>query len=185
MDDPEPPGIGDGVMGRSIKKQSRQVEYRNRRSGDQEESDETAPLRVTPSRRHSAPQQTEPEDEANGEQYLPEAADLEEFPALVAEPEPGIAQPLKEPCPLAEQAADDDYEKSTEQQVNSAALPGRLPAAEQARDKQGTADISGGYPQDRELQMPGAQQVARQESRQIDAIETARIGSVMCNTTAD
>src|SRR5215471_18303340 len=75
MDDPEAPGIRDGIVGRSIKKQSRKVEYRDRRSGDQEESDETAPLWITPSRRHGAPQQAEPEDETDGEQYLPEAAD--------------------------------------------------------------------------------------------------------------
>jgi hypothetical protein len=73
------PGIGNGVVGRSIEKQSRQVEYRDRRSGDQEEIDETAPLRIAPSRRHGSLQQGEPEDEANGEQYLPEAADLEVF----------------------------------------------------------------------------------------------------------
>jgi len=67
-----------------------------------------APLRITPSRRHGAPQQAEPEDEADREQYLPKAADLEVCPALVAEPEPGFAQPLKEPGPLAEQAPNDD-----------------------------------------------------------------------------
>src|SRR5215469_6645230 len=102
MDDPEAPGIRDGVVRRPIKKQSWQVEYRDRRGGDQEEGDETALLGVAPSRRHGAPQQAEPENEADGEQYLPEAADLEIFPALVAEPEPGAAQPLKEPGPLAE-----------------------------------------------------------------------------------
>jgi hypothetical protein len=42
-------------------------------------------------------------------------------------------------------------------QVNGAALPGGLAAAQHARDEQGTADISGSDPQDRELQMPGAQ----------------------------
>src|SRR5499427_7934762 len=134
MDDPEAPGICDGVVGRSIKKQSRQVEYRDRRGGDQKETEETAPLRIPPSRRHGAPQQPEPEDETDGEQYLPEAADLEEFPALVAKPEPGIAQPVKEPCPLAEQAADNHHKKSAEQQVNGAALPSGLAAAEQSRD---------------------------------------------------
>src|SRR6516225_5814362 len=50
MNDPEAPGIGDGVVGRSIKKESRKVEYRDRRGGDQEESDETAPLRIAPGR---------------------------------------------------------------------------------------------------------------------------------------
>src|SRR5215831_3521151 len=155
------------------------------RDDDQEEIDETAPLRITPSRCHGAPQQPEPEDKTDREQYLPKAADLEEFPTLVAEPEPGAAQPLKEPRPFAKQAPDNHHAESREKQVNRAALPGRLPAAEQSRDKQGTADISGGDPQDRELQMPSAQQVARQESCQIDAIETAGIGSVMRDATAD
>src|SRR5215470_9466854 len=112
MDDPEAPGIRDGVVRRPIKKQSRQVEYRNRRGGDQEERDKIALLGVVPSRRHGAPQQAEPKDKADGEQYLPEAADLQVFPALVAEPEPGIAQPLKEPGPLAEQAPDDNDQDS-------------------------------------------------------------------------
>src|SRR5215472_8679035 len=135
MDDPEAPGIRDGVVRRPIKKQGRQVEYRDRRSGDQEEGDKTAPLGVAPSRRRGAPQQGEPEDEADGEQYLPKAADLEVFPALVAEPEPGAAQPLKEPGPLAEQAADDDNQDSSEQKVSGALLPGGLAAAERPRDE--------------------------------------------------
>src|SRR5215472_18376451 len=100
VDDPEAPGIGDGVVGRPVKEQSRQVEYRDCRGGDQEEIDETAPLGIVPSRRHRAPQQPEPEDETASEQYLPKAADLEILPPLVAKPEPGTAQPLKEPGPL-------------------------------------------------------------------------------------
>src|SRR6516164_6259805 len=91
MDDPEAPGIRDGIVGRPIKKQSRQVEHRDCRGGDQEERDKTAPPRIMPSRRHGSPQQGEPEDEAGREQYLPEAADLKIFPALVAEPEPGVS----------------------------------------------------------------------------------------------
>src|SRR6516165_5942886 len=135
MDDPEAPGIRDGVVRRSIKKQSRQVEYRDRRSGDQKEGDETAPLRVAPRRRHRAPQQAEPEDEADREQYLPEAADLKIFPALVAKPEPGVAQPLKDPGPLAEQAPNDDDQDSGEQQMSSSPLPGWLAAAEHPRNE--------------------------------------------------
>src|SRR5262249_11457836 len=113
-DDPEAPGIRDGVVRRPIEEQSWQVEYRDRRSGDQEEGDETALLGVVPRRRHGAPQRAEPEDKADGEQYLPEAADLEGFPALVGEPDQGIAKPLKEPGPLAEQAPDDNYQDSGE-----------------------------------------------------------------------
>src|SRR5215813_9134107 len=128
-----------------------------------------------PSRRHSAPQQPEPKDET----------DVEKFPALIAEPEPGTAQPLKEPRPLAKQTSDNDHEESGEQQVNRAALPGGFAAAKHAGDKQGTAHVSGGDPQDCELQMPGAQQVAGQEPGQIDAVEAPRIGSVMRDATAD
>ena len=102
MDDPKAPGIRDGVVGRSIKKQSRKVEDRDRRSGDQEESDKTALLRIMPSRRHGAPQQAKPEDKADGKQYLPEATDLKIFPALVTEPEPSVSQPLKKSGPFAE-----------------------------------------------------------------------------------
>jgi hypothetical protein len=69
--------------------------------------------------------------------------------------------------------------------VNGAALPGGLAAAEHARDEQGTADISGGDPQDRQLQMPGAQEVAGQEPGEIDAVEATRIGAVMRHTAAD
>src|SRR5262249_10174961 len=89
VDDPEAPGIGDGVVGRSIKKQSRQVEYeiaaaaikkklmRLRRSGSRQ-ADATA--------RHSnRNQKTRP-----------------------MEPEPGAAQPLKEPGPLAKQTPCND-----------------------------------------------------------------------------
>src|SRR6516225_9324771 len=64
-------------------------------------------------------------------------------------------------------------------------LSGGLAPAEHAGDKQGTPDISGSDPQDRELQMPGAQQVAGQEPGQIDAVEAPRIGSVMRDTAAD
>ena len=46
VDDPETPCIRDGVVGRPIEKQSRQIEYWDRRGGDQEESDETAALRI-------------------------------------------------------------------------------------------------------------------------------------------
>src|SRR5215469_10573857 len=64
-------------------------------------------------------------------------------------------------------------------------LPRGLAAAEHASDKQCSADIGGGDPKDRELQMPGAQKVAGQEACQIDAIEAPRIGTVMRDTTAD
>ena len=185
MDDPEPPGVDDREVGGAVVEQRRQIEHRDCRSGDQEERDEPAALGIAPRRRHVAPQQAEPEDEADGEQDLPGAADLEIFPALVAEPEPRLAQPLQDAGPFAEQAADRDDDDGGEQQMDGAALPGRLAAAQHAGDEQRTADIGGRDPQDGELQMPGAQQVARQERGQIDAVEVAGLGAVMRDAAAD
>src|SRR5215469_11125440 len=69
--------------------------------------------------------------------------------------------------------------------MNGTALPGGLVPAEHAGDEQGTTDIGCGNPQNRELQMPGAQQVAGQELGEVDAIEAAGIGAVMRDTAAD
>jgi len=60
----------------------------------------------------------EREDETDGEEDLPGAADLEIFPALVAEPEPRLAQQLQDAGPFPEQAADGDEYDGGEQQVN-------------------------------------------------------------------
>ncbi len=69
--------------------------------------------------------------------------------------------------------------------MNGKALPGRLVAAQHAGDEQRAADIGGRNPEDSELQMPGAQQIARQERRQIEAEEIAGLGTVMCDASAD
>src|SRR5262249_34506608 len=104
VDDPEPPGIDHREVAAAVEHQRRQGENRNRDRGDQEEDAQPAALGVAVAWGYVAPQQDEPEDQAEGQQDLPGAADFEKFPALVAEPEPGAAEPLQEACPLAEQA---------------------------------------------------------------------------------
>ena len=147
--------------------------------------DEPAAFGIVPRRRHVAPQQDEPEDEADGEQDLPGAAELEILPALVAEPEPRLAQQLGDAGPFAEQAADRDEDDGAEQKMDGGALPGRLVAAQHAGDEQRAADIGRRDPEDGELQMPGAEQIARQERGQIDAEEVAGLGAVMRDATAE
>src|SRR5579864_5162658 len=99
MDDPKSPGIDDRVVGLRAEEQRRQVKHRDRKRGDEKEVCETAPLRIEAGGRHRAPDENEPEHEADDEQNLPEAADLEVFPTLVAEPEPVARQPLQQTGP--------------------------------------------------------------------------------------
>src|SRR6185312_9084986 len=96
VDDPEPPSVDDREVRRPVVEQGRQVEYRDRRRGDQEEHHERSALPVTQDRPYAAPQQDEPEHQPEREQDLPGAADLEILPALIAEPPPGSTQPLQD-----------------------------------------------------------------------------------------
>jgi len=64
-------------------------------------------------------------------------------------------------------------------------LPGRLVAAQHAGHEQRTTDIGGCDPQDGELDMPDAQQVARQECGKVQAEEVAGLGPVMGDAAAD
>ena len=63
--------------------------------------------------------------------------------------------------------------------------PARLVGAQRAAEEQRGGDIGGGDPEDRRLQMPGAQQVAREDAFQLEAVEAARIGAVMRDRAAD
>src|SRR5262249_61326026 len=119
------------------------------------------------------------------ERPRPGAADLEEFPALSAEPDPEWAEPLQKPRPFAEQATDGDDENGDEQQVGGAPLARRRAAAEHPRDEQRARDIGAGDPEDGELQMPSAQEVAGQKDGEVDAVEAAGIGAVGGDAAAD
>src|SRR6185437_15248590 len=95
MDDPEPPGIDDGVVGLRSEEQRGQVEQRDRKCRNEKEVGKAPSLRIATRGRHRAPDEKEPEEEADGEQHLPEPTDLQVFPALIAEPEPAARQPLQ------------------------------------------------------------------------------------------
>ena len=185
MDDPESPGIGDRVVGRSIEEQRREIEDGNSGRCDQEEGDQAAPFGVAPRRRQVAPQQPEPEDQADGQQDLPGAAELEEFPALIAEPEPERTEPLQQAGPFAQQAADGDHDDGDKEQVDAQSLPGGFGSAEHARHVKRAADIGRRDPENRQLQMPGSQQVAGQVCGKVDAVEIARLGPVVRHGAAD
>src|SRR5690606_21903350 len=119
------------------------------------------------------------------EQELPQPSDLQILPALVADPEPRRREELGDAAPLAEQAAEDHDREGAEQQVDPAGLVARLLDADDAAEKEGRRDIGRGDPEDRRLQVPGAQQVAREYLRQVEAVEIARLGPVVRQRAAD
>ena len=92
MDDPEPPHVDDRVVGLRAEEERGQVEERDGEGRDQEEDDERPQLGVRARGRDRAAHQPEPEEQTRREQDLPEAADLQVFPALVADPEPQLAE---------------------------------------------------------------------------------------------
>ena len=64
----------------------------------------------------AAPHQPEPEGQADEEQDLPEATEIDVLVALRAEPEPEVAELLLDAEPLAGERADDDGHDRPEQE---------------------------------------------------------------------
>jgi hypothetical protein len=53
------------------------------------------------------------------------------------------------------------------------------------RNEQTAGQKRGRNPENRELEMPGAQELTREDARNVDAIETRRVGSEVRNSAAD
>ena len=118
-----------------------------------------------------AADQGQPQQQADEQEDLPEAADVDVFPALVAEPEVVLqAQLLHHREPLAGERADHDDQQAGEQEVHAQALELRLMPGDRRRDVQAGAQPRGGDPQHRELRVPGARQRIGQDVGQREAV---------------
>ena len=84
------------------------------------------------------------------------------------------------PSDLAEEASDRRRRAAHEQDVDPVGLSASAlcPPASGAR-RSPPADIGGGDPEDRQLQMPGAQDVAREDRGDVDAVKAPRVGPVV------
>src|ERR1035441_7198565 len=92
MNDPEPPGIDHRKISPAVKKQSGEVEQRNRNGRIKKERGHF-PLRrvwISPGRGNGSKEQAQPQDQSAGQQELPSPAQLEILPSLVPEPEPQL-----------------------------------------------------------------------------------------------
>ena len=78
--------------------------------------------------------------------------------------------------PVADKSAGNDEQRDPEQQVDQNALAARLAAAGDRRgQEQAGADPADADPNDRRLDMHVAQEVERQDSCEVDAVEAAPV----------
>ena len=112
--------------------------------------------------------------EADRQQQLPEAPEVQVLRALVAEPEPEVAQAVVDAQPLAAEAPEDDDGESGEQREDARPLPAGLGAADDRGEEEAARHPGGGDPEDGELEVEGPQQVVGEEPREVEAVEGAR-----------
>ena len=106
-----------------------------------------------------------PEQKPDDEEDLPQPAQVQVFPSLMAEPEPeAIAEPAFYAGIFAGQTAEHDDGDGDQEHHRQRALPTRLSASDQRHDKNAGGKKRRGNPKDRELDMPGAHDVKKEAS---------------------
>ena len=178
VNDPEPPRINHGEVGFAGEEHRRQIKERDADGRIEEQRRHFTALGVFARRGNRTGQQHQPEDESEGQQHLPGAAQVKILPALMAEPEPEIAQRLIHAEQFAEQTAQRHDDQRGKENVDAFDLALGF-AAQHRSEEEAASHVSGRDPEDRQLQMPGAQDVARQQARQVEAVEGARLDAVM------
>jgi hypothetical protein len=76
-----------------------------------------------------------PEEEADGEQHLPEASQVQVLEPLVAEPGPPPAHEPEDAEPLPDHAPEHHHSQGAEQPVGEEVLAPRLPAGDHRREE--------------------------------------------------
>jgi hypothetical protein len=129
------------------------------RGCEQQQSDGLGFTASLDGRPESATHQRQPDAEAGKQEDLPEAAEVDVFPALVTEPEI-LREPelLHHRQPLARECPHHDDEQAGEQYVDAQALELRFMAGYCRANVQTHAKPGGRDPQHRELRVPGTAQ---------------------------
>src|SRR5215217_9343121 len=126
VDDPEAPEVSRREVRFGPGEQPDGVERRDRQRREEEQPRHVAQVRATQPPAHRPKQHHDPKEEAYREQYLPEAAEVQVFEALVAEPGPQAARETKDPRPLPDEAPEHDDGQSAQQPNGEEVLAPRL-----------------------------------------------------------
>ena len=160
---PPPPVFRGDQMALLPIHQSGSIEQRNGDTGDQKEYEQRLVLRLTcQCRAEGTDHESQPEDKPDEEYYLPAATEINVLVPLRAEPEPGVAQILLHPEPLAEEGTHDHNEERDEEQIHTRPLPRWFIATDGGGDIQTGCQPRGGNPEQAKLRMPGTSHRIRQ-----------------------
>ena len=113
------------------------------------------------------------------QQHLPEAAQVQILAALVTEPEPVLTQLVVHSKPFPAQTAEHHDGQGAQQDDDAGPLALGLTTAHERGEEEATGHPGGGDPENGQLQVPGADDVAGQECRKIKTVEGAGIGAVV------
>ena len=134
------------------------------------------PLLLQPAAQ-AAEEDHDPQAEPDDQQDLPEAAQVEVLEALVAEDR--ALEPVVDVGELADQAAEDHDRQRSEQDERELALAARFSAGDHRRQEDAGGDERGGDEEDRQLHVPGADQVVGEHLGDVDAEEAVELGPVV------
>jgi len=122
MDDPEAPVVDDRKVGVGAIEKGGQVEDRDGHGRVQKERRQFALVRALDGGLERPKHQKQPKQEANCQQELPEAPEVQVLGTLVTEPEPEMPQLVVDAEELACQAADNDHHERPEECVDAGLL---------------------------------------------------------------
>ena len=180
VDDPEAPELVDREVLAGLRDQADRVEGRNGKRGHEEEPGHVARVLAAQTRAQHPPEHEHPDEQAEREQHLPHACQIEVLEALQAEPVRGcVTQQSVHAQERADQGAEHHHRESPEQHEGELALTARLAPGDHRREEDTRRHERRRDPEDGELHVPGAHQVEGEELGQVDPEEAGQLGPVV------
>ena len=174
VDDPEAPELGGREVVAGAGDQPDRVEGGDRAGGEEEQPRHVARVLARKAPAQHAPEHHDPDDEADREQHLPEAREVEVLEALQPEPVRGrVLEHAVDAEERADQRPEDDDRERAQQREGELALVLGLAPGDHRRQEDAGGDERGRDPEDRQLHVPGAHQVVGEDLCEVDAEEVA------------
>ena len=133
----------------------------------------------------SPKQYDNPKEEPNGQQYLPETAEVQVLETLTAKPGPQLRQPSMDPDELPDQGAEDHNRQRNKQGIGKPVLTSWLSPCNHRCKKDSSRQKASGHPKNSELKMPSPGDVERDHRCKIDAEEVRDVGAIMLAGSAE
>ena len=184
--DPEAPELRDREVIAGAGDQPDRVERRDRQRGEEEQPRHVGRVLAAQPRAQDAPEHEDPDEQAGGQQHLVDPGEVEVLEALQPEPvRHGALEHAVDPEERPDQRAEDDDRERAEQRERELALVARLAAGDHRRQEDPGGDERRRDPEQRELHVPGAHQVVREDLREVEAEEARQLRPVVLGGGAD